>query len=111
MKCPNCEKELEQIEGKRAKQFCNSTCRSNHWQKEKRKVSFIDKKGKITNAVAGKSVTVTLKPENYYSKSQNKPHTDTKKDLAGESMPEGLNWKERIEWTRNYKQKLKNLKT
>ncbi len=37
MKCPNCGKEIEQTEGKRTKQFCNSTCRSNVWQKQKRK--------------------------------------------------------------------------
>jgi endogenous inhibitor of DNA gyrase (YacG/DUF329 family) len=36
MNCPNCDKELEQIEGKRQKQFCNSTCRSNFWQKQNR---------------------------------------------------------------------------
>lgn len=35
-KCLNCEKELEQIPKKRQKQFCNSTCRSNYWQKSKR---------------------------------------------------------------------------
>lgn len=37
LKCLNCGKGLTEIEGKREKQFCNSTCRSNHWQKEKRK--------------------------------------------------------------------------
>ena len=36
MKCKNCNKELVQIPGKRGKQFCNSTCRSNYWQKSKR---------------------------------------------------------------------------
>lgn len=36
MNCLNCDKELVQMPGKRAKQFCNSTCRSNYWQKEKR---------------------------------------------------------------------------
>jgi len=38
MKCPNCEKEIEQTKGKRKKKFCNSTCRSNVWQKKKRKL-------------------------------------------------------------------------
>ncbi len=37
MECLNCKKELEQIPQKRPKKFCNSTCRSNYWQKEKRK--------------------------------------------------------------------------
>jgi len=36
MKCPNCDKELKQTEGKREKKFCNSTCRSNVWAKLKR---------------------------------------------------------------------------
>ena len=39
MGCLNCKKELEQLVGKRQKQFCNSTCRSNYWQKAKRKKS------------------------------------------------------------------------
>jgi hypothetical protein len=38
MKCLECSKDLEQTVGKRAKQFCNSTCRSNYWQKAKRKI-------------------------------------------------------------------------
>jgi hypothetical protein len=37
MKCKNCDKELEQTVGKREKIFCNSTCRSNFWQKNKKK--------------------------------------------------------------------------
>lgn len=37
MNCLNCNKELEQIKGKRERKFCNSTCRSNFWQKENRK--------------------------------------------------------------------------
>ena len=34
MKCQNCGKDLVQIKGKRKKEYCNSTCRSNFWQKE-----------------------------------------------------------------------------
>lgn len=41
MKCPNCEKEIKQTEGKREKKFCNSTCRSNVWAKEKRKLTQV----------------------------------------------------------------------
>lgn len=36
MQCLECGKDLIQITGKRAKQFCNVTCRSNYWQKKKR---------------------------------------------------------------------------
>lgn len=34
--CLNCGKNLEQNDTKKAKKYCNSTCRSNHWQKEQR---------------------------------------------------------------------------
>jgi hypothetical protein len=37
--CLNCASILEQIPHKRKKQFCNSTCRSNYWQKQKRKAT------------------------------------------------------------------------
>lgn len=37
MKCLNCGADLVQIPKKRKKEFCDSTCRSNNWQKEKRK--------------------------------------------------------------------------
>lgn len=37
MTCPECKKEVEQTEGKRPKVFCNSSCRSNFWQKAKRR--------------------------------------------------------------------------
>lgn len=36
-KCLNCQKELQQTPNKRTKLFCNSTCRSNYWQKQSRK--------------------------------------------------------------------------
>lgn len=39
------------------------------------------------------------------NKPQNKPHTDTKKENMSETMPEGLNWKEKLEWKR-----IRNLK-
>ncbi len=51
MKCPNCEKELVNLVGKRQKQFCNSTCRSNYWQKKKREEKFEKKVEKVINKV------------------------------------------------------------
>lgn len=39
MGCLECGTELTQTPGKRAKTFCNVTCRSNYWQKNKRKKS------------------------------------------------------------------------
>jgi len=50
MKCPNCEKEIVQTKGKRKRLFCNSTCRSNVWQKEKRKQPKKDAKPKETDS-------------------------------------------------------------
>lgn len=37
MGCKHCKKDLEHLPGKRKKEFCNDTCRSNFWQKERRK--------------------------------------------------------------------------
>jgi hypothetical protein len=36
MECLDCKKEVPQTKGKREKKFCNSTCRSNYWQKQGR---------------------------------------------------------------------------
>lgn len=41
--CKNCGEPLTQVLGKRIKQFCNSTCRSNFWQKQKRILQNINK--------------------------------------------------------------------
>ncbi len=49
MKCPNCQKELIQVEGKREKLFCNSTCRSNVWAKNKRKATVPEPKKEEPN--------------------------------------------------------------
>lgn len=35
MECLECSAELIQIIGKRTKKFCDSSCRSNYWQKQK----------------------------------------------------------------------------
>ena len=53
MKCLECKNDLIQTQGKRERQFCNSTCRSNFWQKAKRKVAENNKpenKKKINEA-------------------------------------------------------------
>jgi len=39
IKCLECNELLTQVQGKREKQFCSSTCRSNYWQKAKRRVA------------------------------------------------------------------------
>lgn len=35
-KCLNCGKEISQTPKKRERRFCDSTCRSNYWQKQNR---------------------------------------------------------------------------
>jgi hypothetical protein len=47
MNCRDCKKYVEQTPGKRAKEFCNSTCRSNFWQKEDRKKKVSNPKAQI----------------------------------------------------------------
>ncbi len=77
MECLNCSKELVQIEGKRAKQFCNSTCRSNYWQKEKRKEKIKSnlKKGGFTE----KQITEIAQ--------NSKKHFEEKKQIVEQKTP------------------------
>lgn len=58
MKCPNCEKVLQQTEGKRQKRFCNSTCRSNFWQKQQtlKKASPTDISKKSASVISEKKL-------------------------------------------------------
>ena len=49
MNCKNCDKEIEQKEGKREKSFCSDNCRAKHWQKQK----TIAKKEVYKNKVKG----------------------------------------------------------
>lgn len=37
MNCKFCKKEIEQPKGKRAKEYCNNTCRSNFWYAQNKK--------------------------------------------------------------------------
>jgi hypothetical protein len=73
--CLNCNKALPQTEGKRAKQFCNSTCRSNYWQKEKRKNS--DKS--LTKVAA--AISLAALPAN----KRNKDKVPPKKEVSQEA--------------------------
>ncbi len=60
MECLNCKTEIKQKPGKRAPKFCGTTCRSNFWQKAKRKERHADvstKKPKAEPAVAKAATT------------------------------------------------------
>jgi len=66
MECLDCEKELIQIPKKRKKEFCNSTCRSNYWQKAdraKKNEGVIKPKNVKKVKVDKKSKTIPPKPE------------------------------------------------
>lgn len=77
MKCPNCKKDLEQTQGKREKQFCNSTCRSNYWQKLKRIASKMPRDfGEVIN-LSTKDRYIEIKNPH---ESQNKPVVAIKKE-------------------------------
>lgn len=40
--CRNCEKPVPQTPGKKTKEFCNVSCRSSYWQKQKRLAAKAD---------------------------------------------------------------------
>lgn len=57
--CEFCKKWVKQPEGKRAKRFCNNTCRSNHWYS-------LNKKGKARKGELKTEVKYTIPVhENY----------------------------------------------
>lgn len=60
--CLNCGQELALLPGKRVKVFCNSTCRSNYWQKADR----LEKAGKTDEEVVKilSQITKNNKPKN-----------------------------------------------
>lgn len=63
-KCPKCGKELKQTPGKRAKVFCNSTCRSGYWAKNNKKEVVKEVKEEVKEdvpvSIAGVSATNTI---------------------------------------------------
>jgi len=58
MKCLHCEKEIVNTVGKRAKTFCGVTCRSNYWQKKKRREAASN----IPHLILPKKITPTITP-------------------------------------------------
>lgn len=65
--CLACNTPLEQIPHKRKKKFCNSTCRSNYWQKKARKTQnkpITDSQPPSKGNVSKKNETPDLPPKN-----------------------------------------------
>lgn len=110
--CLYCKKPLTHSEGRREKKYCNNNCRQAFWQKKKpkeaktkvltmdeweeiqKKLKAIEKKEiKIQDAT---QPTDVIKPIEL-------PKTNFTINTTEEVMPEGLNWKEEIQWYRNHK--------
>lgn len=92
-KCLNCKKPLKQLPGKRKKKYCNSTCRSNHWQKLNPK----KKKDVDTGQPAELPKKVTKVDKVIVAKSVAKPVPKTLKELK-ELCPKTLGGLERSSW-------------
>ncbi len=54
LKCKKCGTELTQTEGRRAKEFCNSNCRSTFWQKNKKKINDLSEVSSVKHIPASK---------------------------------------------------------
>lgn len=47
MNCKFCKKAIEQPKGKRTKEYCNNTCRSNSWYAKNKKGGAVEQQKKI----------------------------------------------------------------
>src|SRR4051812_36996194 len=78
MACLNCGNELTTVAHKREKVFCNSTCRSNYWQKVKR----LEGAGFSTDEIIKKMTVVKKKDKKIENKSKVKPSANNQ-SLSG----------------------------
>ena len=88
-KCLNCNKPLAQTPGKRPRKFCNSTCRSNYWQKQSR-IKVSKPKEPIQNVVQA-----AVGSEN---------------EFMGHPIPDGLSGVPLMVWKNDIKKKFKDAK-
>ena len=98
MGCKHCKKDLEHLPGKRKKEFCNDTCRSNFWQKERRK-----KNNAMKLAKGKKEPEPVVPPEKEEPKEQPKSVPDTNArpktlDQLKALCPSELKGFDRSEW-------------
>ena len=82
IQCKECGEILSQKEGKRKREFCDSTCRSNFWQKEKRKKKSVSVKN-VNEQSSGTTKTYQKKP------AQNES-IDTRKPFMSEAIRKKL---------------------
>lgn len=103
MKCLNCNSELIQQKGKREKVFCNSTCRSNYWQKAKRlekegvPPEEISKQIKTSNKKEAKQANAPIR------KVFEKTSEETRPVKSKNQMPAGLDKIAQLRWLRENK--------
>ena len=128
-KSESCGKPLKQIPGKRQKEYCNSTCRSNQFQKNKRaaekqveKILDAEKEAKDIHAGKKKGVSLTKAAKSLDKKivfkkdtAKSKNGTNLSSFVSDEAMkweddaikkkspPAGLSKTEMLKWHRNNK--------
>lgn len=127
MNCLECKEPIEQKPGKRAPKFCSTTCRSNNWQKKKRKegeskknpkpITFqkpIEKSKKGANSIdlMGNIEFITPTPEAY-----DNPKIDRDailaqiKEIEAEEIPKERNTQlGRPAWRLDQKRRINDLK-
>ncbi len=78
-KCLFCQKEIVQSEGKRKKEYCNNTCRSNFWYSKNKK----GKKGVRDLTESNKEIKPPGTPKTNYI-------TDTRKPFMSDAIKKKL---------------------
>jgi hypothetical protein len=108
--CLNCGDPLKHIEGRRPKKYCDNNCRQAYWQKNNKSKepqyvkfsTFKELKDKFDELSKEVKIQDATKPTNIV-KPFERPKTNYTINTIEETMPDGLHWKEQLEWKRNHK--------
>ncbi len=95
--CLECNAELTQTPGKRPKQYCGNSCRVKYHLKQKNKGKVPGKRGRPAKSKENAPPLPPPKKETPPSAPTDNPSPKNDK------MPDGLGWKEQLEWKRNNK--------
>lgn len=105
-KCLKCGKKLVQLPGKRAKSYCNSTCRSGNWHISHRAAEKVkEEKPKKKKAAGTKVISVTKKKIVSDGASFIDPNKPTLKQIK-DSCPASLKGIDRSLWISEKRQSL-----
>ena len=110
-RCIQCGSELTKSEGPRKKQFCNSACRSRHWQNGKKELQKLMSEPELTKEkiiafkekiVAAKPIVANLTPEQ--SKEVKDEAANSSKWIRREvpDMPKGMTTFQQILWKKEH---------